>query len=79
MALNTTRRIQSGKTPAAEHAAGDPLWNTLGDWIQRTTSGRQVNMGQWIPYYRDKNGVERPVTAGAPNLKVTNRVQITGV
>ena len=64
MALNTTRRIQSGKSPAAEHAAGDPLWNTLGDWIQRTTSGRQVNMGQWVPYYRDKNGVERPVHSG---------------
>ena len=79
LALNTTLKRNSGKPPAAEHAAGDPLWNTLGDWIQRTTSGRQVNMGQWIPYYRDKNGVERPVTAGAPNLKVTNRVQITGV
>ena len=79
LAQNTTLRRNKGQPPVAEHAAGDPLWNTLGDWIQRTTSGRSVNMGQWVPYHRDKNGIERPVTAGAPNTKVTNRVQINGV
>ena len=54
-----------------EHAAGDPLFNCLGDWIQRTTSGRHVNMGQWRP--ATTSGGKARLVGGAPQINVHNK------
>ena len=76
------RRHHTGQHPGhykqgrVANAIGDPLFNALGDWIQRLDDGKTINMGQWRPREHvprgDMPGQNGPII---PQMNVNNKVQ----
>ena len=74
--INTIAPQGGGGRKAIEHAVGDPLFNCVGDWLQRTSEGRMINMGQWRPG-RNTDGKFQPVGLGKlPDVNINNKLSI---
>lgn len=58
-----------------EHASGDPLFNSRGDWIQRLSNGKAINMGQWRPSV-DRGG-KAEFVAGGPIFHFHNQNKLS--